>query len=73
MTYELSSRAYPAIDIDLKTLAKPSEEVQVSLANLERLGMILYGVSWGGGEVFDLADHSTAGKAFMKAIRRRHV
>ena len=73
VTHELPSRAYPAIDTDLKTLAKPSEEVQVALANLERLGLILYGATWGGEEVFDLVDHSTAGKAFMKAIRRRHV
>lgn len=73
VTHELPSRAYPAIDTDPKTLAKPSEEVQVALANLERLGLILYGATWGGGEVFDLVDHSTAGKAFMKAIRRRHV
>lgn len=72
-THELPSRAYPAIDIDLKTLPKPSEEVQVALANLERLGVISYGVSWGGGEVFDLVNQSTAGKAFMRAIRRRHV
>lgn len=73
VTHELPSRAYPAIDIDLKKLPKPSEEVQVALANLERLGVISYGVSWGGGEVFDLVNHSTAGKAFMRAIRRRHV
>lgn len=73
VTHELPSRAYPAIDIDRKTLPKPSEDVQVALANLERLGVISYGVSWGGGEVFDLVNHSTAGKAFMMAIRRRHV
>jgi len=73
VTHELPSRAYPAIDIDLKTLPKPSEEVQVALANLERLGVISYGASWGGGEVFDFVNHSTAGKAFMMAIRRRHV
>jgi hypothetical protein len=73
VTHELPTRAYPAIDIDLKTLPKPSEDVQVALANLERLGVISYGVSWGGGEVFDLVSQSTAGKAFMMAIRRRHV
>lgn len=73
VTYELPSHAYPAIDIDLKTLPKPSEEVQVALANLERLGLISYGSSWGGGEVFDLVNQSTAGTAFMRAIRRRHV
>ncbi len=73
MTYELPSRAYPAIDIDLKTLPNPTEEVQVALANLERLGLISYGASWGGGEIFDLVNHSTAGKAFMRAIRPRHV
>jgi hypothetical protein len=73
VTYELPSRAYPAIDIDLKTLPKPSEEVKVALANLERLGLISYGASWGGGEVFDLVNHSTAGKVFMMAIRRRSV
>lgn len=73
VTYELPSRAHPAIDIDRKELPKPSEEVQVALANLERLGLISYGASWGGGEVFDLVNHSTAGKAFMRAIRRRHI
>lgn len=73
VTCELPSRAYPAIDIDLKSLPKPSEEVQVALANLERLGLISYGASWGGGEVFDLVNQSTAGQAFMIAIRRRHI
>ena len=72
VTHELPLRAYPAIDIDTKTLPEPSEEVQVALANLERLGVISYGVSWGGGEVFDLVNQSTAGKAFMRAIKRRH-
>jgi hypothetical protein len=73
VTHELPTRAFPAIDIDLKTLPKPSEEVTVALANLERLGLITYGASWGGGEVFDLVNHSTAGKAFMMAIRRQSV
>lgn len=73
VTHELPARAYPAIDIDLETLPQPSEEVQVALANLERLGLISYGATWGGGEVFDLVNHSTAGKAFMVAIRRRHA
>lgn len=73
VTHELPSRAYLAINIDLEALPKPSEDVQVALANLERLGLISYGVSWGGGEVFDLVHHSTAGKAFMEAIKRRHV
>lgn len=73
MTHELPSRASPAFDVDRKTLHKPTEEVQVALANLERLGLIAYGASWGGGEIFELVNHSTAGKAFMMAIRRRHV
>lgn len=73
VTHELPSRAYPAIDIDLKTLPKPSDEVQVALANLERLGLISYGASWGRGEVFSLVNKTTAGKAFMMAIRRQHV
>jgi len=74
VTHELPSRAYPAMDdIDLKTLPRPSAEIQVSIANLERLGVAAYGVSWGGGEVFDLVNQSTAGRAFMKAIKRRHA
>lgn len=73
VTHELPLRAYPAIDIDLKTLPKPNENVQVALANLERLGLISYGATWGGGEVFHLVNQCTAGKAFMMAIRRRHV
>lgn len=73
VTHELPSRAFPAVDIKLETLPMPSEEVRVALANLERLGLISYGPSFGGGEVFNLVNQSTAGKVFMKAIRRRHL
>jgi hypothetical protein len=73
VTHELPLRAYPAIDIEAIRPPNPNEEVQVALANLERLGLIQYGASWGGGEILSLINHSTAGKAFMMAIRRRHV
>jgi hypothetical protein len=73
VTHELPLRAYPAIDIEPIRPPKPNKEVQVTLANLERLGLIQYGASWGGGEVLSLVNHSTAGKAFMMAIKRRHA
>lgn len=73
VTYELPSRAYTAFGLDPKEVPMPSEEIMVSLANLERLGLISYGASWGGGESFQFVNQCTAGKAFMKAIKRRHV
>lgn len=73
VTHELPDRAYPAVGVDIKALPKPAEEVKLALANLERLGLIVYGVSWGGGEVFDLIGKSTTGRDFMRAIKRGDV
>jgi len=71
ITHELPHNAYLANEQTSKNSPQPSEDIKISLSNLERLGLIAFGVSWGGAEVFEYANPTTAGKELMKAIKRR--
>jgi len=46
---------------------KPSEEVKLALANLDRLGMVSIGQSMGGGQLFGSLNPTLLGKAFFEA------
>lgn len=46
---------------------EPSEDVQLGLANLARLGCITIPKSWGGGEVFTSVNPTLLGKSFIEA------
>lgn len=71
LTYELPSRATEPKGASLDSLPKPTHEVVVSLSNLERIGAIKFGSSWGGGEVFDVVNQNVGGQELFKAIKRR--
>lgn len=47
----------------------PSEEVQLALANLARMGCIKLGFSWGGGELFGRVNPTLLGHSFVRACR----
>jgi hypothetical protein len=53
----------PAVEID------PSVDVQLSLGNLNRLGLIDGAMFWGGGPSNRYAYQTVLGRAFMKACR----
>ncbi|GAD22056.1 Abi-alpha family protein [Acidovorax sp. MR-S7] len=55
--------------IQEREYSRPSSEVIESLANLERLGIIAFGTSWSGGEVFERANQTTLGQALFNAIK----
>lgn len=71
VTYELPKKAYGAEQMTTKEAPEPNEEIKISLSNLERIGVIAFGSSWGGAEIFRYANKTTAGRELMKAIRRR--
>jgi hypothetical protein len=71
LTYELPGRASDAKDASLDSLPKPSHEVVVSISNLERIGAVKFGSTWGGGEVFDVVNQNVGGQELFKAIKRR--
>lgn len=48
-------------------LLEPSGEVRLALANLSRLGCIVIGKSWGGGELFEKVNPTLLGKSFVEA------
>lgn len=47
----------------------PSREVEVSLGNLGRLGLIQSNMAWGGKTTFHCICHTFLGQEFMKACR----
>lgn len=71
LTYELPSRASDAKGASLDSLPKPSHEVVVSISNLERIGAVKFGSTWGGGEVFDVVNQNVGGQELFKAVKRR--
>ncbi|ULR89734.1 Abi-alpha family protein [Comamonas sp. B21-038] len=71
VTYQLPQKAFRADGLDKADILEPSEEIVLSLANLERLGLLSYGPSWGGGEIFKYVNKTVPGRDFMKAIGRR--
>ncbi len=73
VTYELPGKAYRADGLNADEVPEPSEEIIVSLSNLERIGAIGFGSSWSGGEIFKFANKTTAGRELMKAIKRRSI
>lgn len=73
VTYELPGKAYRADGLNADEVTEPSEEIIVSLSNLERIGAIGFGSSWSGGEIFKFANKTTAGRELMKAIKRRSI
>lgn len=65
-THELPARVLtdkPTVEID------PSDDVQLSLGNLNRLGLIDGAMFWGGGPSNRYAYQTVLGRAFMKACR----
>jgi hypothetical protein len=48
-------------------LIEPDEEIKLALANLARLGCIIIGKSWDGGELFDSVNPTLLGKSFVEA------
>lgn len=48
-----------------------NEELKLALANLSRLGCILLGHTWGGGEVFETVNPTVLGKHFIEACTLR--
>lgn len=72
VTHELPGRAYAATEgTKMDAIPDPSEEIILSLSNLERMGAIAYGASWGGAEIFKVVNETVAGRELMKAIKRR--
>jgi hypothetical protein len=71
VTYELPGKAYRADGMKADEVPEPSEEIILSLSNLERIGAIAFGSSWGGAEIFRFANKTTAGRELMRAIKRR--
>ncbi len=49
------------------SLPEPSEEVQLALANLARLGCIAIQRSWGGSEIYKKVNPTLLGKSFIEA------
>jgi hypothetical protein len=66
-----TGKAYTAEGMKFDEIPEPSEEVILSLSNLERIGAIAYGSSWGGAEIFKCVNHTVAGHVLMNAIKRR--
>lgn len=73
VTYELPEKAYRADEMKSDEVPEPSEEIVLSMSNLERIGAIAFGSSWGGAEVFRFVNKTTAGRELMKALKRRTV
>jgi hypothetical protein len=71
LTYELPVRASDAKGANVDLLPKPGQEVVVSVSNLERIGAVKFGSTWGGGEVFDGVNQCVGGHELFKAIKRR--
>jgi hypothetical protein len=46
---------------------EPSEEVQLSLSNLARLGCVSLGTTWKGNQIFRDVFHTVLGKDFIRA------
>ncbi|MET3392540.1 hypothetical protein ABIC33_003198 [Variovorax sp. 1140] len=49
--------------------SRPQEEIEVSLANLARLGCIRPSLTYGGGEIFSRVVPTFAGREFVNACR----
>ena len=66
--WKLPSQAIVGKD-DFKTddLPEPSEEIQLALANLARLGCISLQRSVGGGEIYKKVNPTLLGKSFVEA------
>ena len=50
-----------------QALLEPSEEIQLALGNLARLGCISIQRSWGGGEIYKKVNPTLLGKSFVDA------
>ena len=71
VTHQLPEKAFRADGLEGGEIPEPSEEIVLSLANLERMGLLSYGSSWGGAEIFRVVNKTVAGRDLMKAIGRR--
>jgi len=71
VTYELPEKAYRADGLKKEDVPEPSEEIALSMSNLERIGAIAFGASWAGAEIFKFANKTTAGRELMRATKRR--
>ncbi len=49
---------------------RPPNNVEISLGNLARLGIITTAMSWGGFAIFSKVSRTVLGREFMKAITR---
>jgi hypothetical protein len=45
----------------------PSDEIELALANLARIGCVRSAMSWGGGELFNSVHPTALGRAFFRA------
>ncbi|MGJ0486129.1 MAG: Abi-alpha family protein [Methylomicrobium sp.] len=61
---EFASVAEETPENDLK---EPSQEVQLALANLARIGCLKLTLTWGGGEIFSRVNPTLIGKELVKA------
>jgi abortive infection alpha-like protein len=52
-------------------LKSPSQEVELALANLKRLGCLSHAMTWGGGETFSIVNLTILGSAFVAACTLR--
>ncbi|PPA75400.1 hypothetical protein C4E15_14975 [Achromobacter spanius] len=49
---------------------EPSDRVSGALANLQRLGCVSFGLTWGGGENFRIVNSTRLGRDFVVACRQ---
>lgn len=74
MEYGVTTNALPdsaqlMTGSDAQSAGRPPEEVEVSLANLTRLGCIRPSLTYGGGEIFSRVVPTFAGREFVRACR----
>ncbi|WP_332611686.1 Abi-alpha family protein [Achromobacter sp. ESBL13] len=50
--------------------SEPSDRVCGALANLQRLGCVSFGLTWGGGENFRIVNSTRLGRDFVVACRK---
>ncbi len=67
---ELPVRVYSAEGLDVDALREPAHEVKLAISNLVRMGLLAYGASWSGAEIFKVVNQTYAGVEFMRAIRQ---
>lgn len=67
VTADLPNSARVRSKFDGEKMSEPSQDVVLSLANLERLGCLSVSTSMGGGQYFYLVNPTLLGKKFVEA------